>query len=74
MALEIKKDNRETGQNLFRRFSKAIKQSGILIQARKNRFKKREKSEQMKRKSALRREEKRREFEKIKKLGKPNNK
>ncbi len=74
MALEIKKDNRETGQNLLRRFSKAIKQSGILIQARKNQFKKREKSEQMKRKSALRREEKRREFEKIKKLGKPNNK
>jgi len=70
MSLEIKKDNRETSQNLLRRFSKAIKQSGILIQARKNQFNKREKSETMKKMAALRREEGKIEYEKLRKLGK----
>lgn len=70
MSLEVKKNNRETSQNLFRRFSKAVQQSGILVQARKNRFKKRKKSKKMKRIAALRRGEKRKEFEMLKKLGK----
>lgn len=70
MALEVKKNSKETSQNLLRRFSKAVQQSGILIQARKNRFKKRKKSEKMKRIAALRREEKRKDFERLKKLGK----
>lgn len=70
MSLEIKKENRESAQNLFRRFSRAIQQSGILRQARKNQFKRRKKSEGMSKRSALRKEEKRKEFEKLKKLGK----
>ena len=70
MPLEVKKQNRETGQNLIRRFTRGIQQSGILIRARRIRFKKREKSEQMKKRAALRREEKKREYEKLKKLGK----
>ena len=70
MPLEVKKQNRETGQNLIRRFTRGIQQSGILLRARSARFKKREKSEQMKKRAALRREEKKREYEKLKKLGK----
>jgi len=70
MSLEVKKENRETSQSLLRRFSKAVQKSGILIQARKGRFKRRKKSEKTKKMSALRREEKRKEFEKLKKLGK----
>ncbi len=69
MALEIKKTERETSQNLVRRFSRRVKQSGILIQARKNRFQKRAKSNQMKKKAALRREQLKKEYEKLKKLG-----
>ena len=70
MALEVKKKERETSQSLIRRFSRGVQQSGILLRARSARFKKREKSEQMKKRAALRREEKKREYEKLKKLGK----
>lgn len=70
MALEIKKQERESSQNLIRRFTRSIQQSGILLRARKLQFKKRGKSEQMKKKAALRREEKKKEYEKLKKLGK----
>lgn len=69
MALEIKKEGRETPQNLIRRFSRRMKQSGILARARKARFKKKDKSKQMKKRSALRREELRKEYERIEKLG-----
>lgn len=70
MPLEIKKQGRETSQNLVRRFSKRIKQSGLLIRSRKARFKKRPKSRQMKKRSALRREELKKEYEKREKMGK----
>lgn len=70
MPLEVKKQNRETSQNLIRRFTRSLQQSGILLQARKVMFREREKSEQMKKRAALRKEEKKREYEKLKKLGK----
>lgn len=70
MALEIKKEERETSQNLVRRFSRRIKQSGILLRARKSRFRQKAKSPQMKKRSALRREELRKKYEKLEKLGK----
>jgi len=70
MTLEVKKQERETSQNLIRRFTRGLQRSGILLRARKVRFKRREKSEQMKKRAALRREEKKREYEKLKKLGK----
>jgi len=70
MALEIKRENRETSQGLVRRFQKRVQQSGLLLRARKNRFKVRKKSEQMKKRAALRREELRKEYEKLIKLGK----
>lgn len=70
MALKIKKRERETSQNLVRRFSRRIKRSGVLLQARKIRFKKRPKSQQMKKRSALRREELKRKYERLEKLGK----
>ncbi|MEK9135179.1 MAG: hypothetical protein AAB451_02670 [Patescibacteria group bacterium] len=69
MPLEVKKQNRENNQSLLRRFSKGMQQSGILILAKKRRFVQRVKSEDMKKKSALRRLEKRDEYEKLKKLG-----
>ena len=74
MPLEIKREERETSQNLVRRFSKRMKQSGILLRARKIRFKRREKSHQMKKKSAIRREQLKKEYERLEKLGKINEK
>ena len=53
MSLEIKKEGRETSQNLVRRFSRRMKQSCILLRARRSRFWEKEKSPQMKKRSAL---------------------
>jgi len=72
MALEVRRQSRETSQALIRRFTKRIQQSGILIRVRKGRFKTREKSRDLKREAALRREEMKKAFEKLKKIGKPN--
>jgi len=69
MPLEIKKHSKETNQSLLRRFTKAIQQSGILAQARKIQFKLRNKSKQMKKRSALRKNELKKKYEKLKKLG-----
>jgi len=71
MPLEVRKQsNRETSQSLIRRFSQKIKKSGILLEARKRRFKIRTKSNQLKKRSALRREKKKKEYDELKKLGK----
>jgi hypothetical protein len=70
MALEIQKQDKETSQNLIRRFSKRIKRSGILLQARKIRYKKRPESNQMKKRTALRREELTQKYKELEKTGK----
>lgn len=69
MALEVKKNERETSQALIRRFSTGMKRSGILIRARQLRFKTRSKSADMQKKQALRREELKLEYKKKAKLG-----
>jgi len=74
MAFEVKKQPRETSQSLIYRFSKRIRQSGVLVRARKNRFKKRPPSRQAKKSAALRREELKKQFKKLEKLGKTKNK
>lgn len=70
MSLEIKKEGRETPQSLVRRFSRRIKQSGILLRARKIRFREKPKSRQLIKRSALRREQTRKEYERLEKMGK----
>lgn len=70
MVLEIKKQEKENSQSLIRRFSKSVKLSGILLEARKRRFTERRKSRQMKKRSALRREQLKMEYKKLEKLGK----
>jgi ribosomal protein S21 len=69
MPLEVKKQNKETSQALVRRFSKKVQQSGILIRARSVRYKDRNRSEEMKKRSALRREQLRKEYEIKEKVG-----
>ncbi len=70
MPLEVKKKEKESSQSLIRRFSKGIKKSGLLRRARKTRYHERKKSEQMKKRSALKKEELREKYRKMKKLGK----
>ncbi|HOK00533.1 MAG TPA: hypothetical protein PLE40_02310 [Candidatus Pacearchaeota archaeon] len=70
MPLEVKKEEKESPQSLVRRFTTSVKLSGILKQARKIRFKERNKSRQMRKRSALRREERKKEFKRLEKMGK----
>ena len=69
MALEIKQREKESSQNLIRRFTKRVKQSGILLRKRKRRFYQRPLSTQAKKRAALRRKELEQEYEQKKKLG-----
>ena len=66
---EITRQERETNQSLIRRFSRRLKNSGILINAKKSQFRKRPKSAQMKKRAVLRKLEIRKEYEKKSKLG-----
>jgi ribosomal protein S21 len=70
--VEVRKREKENNQSLIYRFKLKLQKSGILKVAREKAFKIRTKSRQMKKEAALRREEKKREYEKLKKLGKIN--
>jgi ribosomal protein S21 len=70
MALEIRKKQRENVQAMMRRFQKAVQQSGILLEMRKRQFVKRVKSDNMQKKSALRKVENKKKYDLIKKMKK----
>lgn len=70
MVLEVKKQERETAQSLIRRFGRGVQQSGILVRARHLRFRQKPKNKQTVRKAALRREQLKKEYQRLKKLGK----
>ncbi len=74
MGVEARKQERETTQSLIRRFTKRVQRSGVLVRARSNRFRKRPKSHQMKKRAALRREQLRKEYETARKMGTLNRK
>ena len=71
MPLEVKKKERETSQSLIHRFSQRMRKSGILRRAREIRFREHSLSRQLRKKAALRREELKKEYKKLEKLGKP---
>ena len=52
MALKVVKKEKETSQSLVHRFTKTVRQSGILLQVRKGQFHKRNKSDLVKKRSA----------------------
>jgi len=69
-VVEVKRKDGESNESLMRRFSRKIQQSGVLIRARKMRFRQPEKSRTMKRRDTLKRAELREVREEQKKLGK----
>ena len=69
MTLEVKKQDRENSQSLMRRFKKKVQLSGILKRVRNIRFYEPQKSREMKKRAALRREKIRKEYEKLEKMG-----
>lgn len=68
--MKISKLPKETSQSLVYRFTKAVKSSGVLVEARKRKFRARVKSDNLARRAALVRVEKKAQYDKMKKLGK----
>ncbi len=71
MAINVIKKDRETSQNLAHRFTKTVRQSGLLLEIRSKQFKKRTKSDLAKKRSALRRVEVRAQKAQEAKMAKP---
>jgi hypothetical protein len=71
MVLEVRRKEKESSQSLVHRFTKVVRQSGVLIEARGKQFRKRVKSTLSKKRSALRRVSNRAEKALAEKLGKP---
>ena len=69
MVRITKRETESTG-SLLRRFSRAVKLSGVLAQARGRRYYEAPKSEFQKKREALERIKRRKESERLKKLGK----
>lgn len=55
MVLEVKKKEKESPQSLVHRFTKTVRQSGVLLEVRGKQFRKRAKSDLAKKRSALKR-------------------
>ena len=70
MTFEVRKQERETNLSLVRRFTKRIKESGVIRGAKRALYKKRPLSIAKRKVNALRRLEKRKEREMLAKLGK----
>ncbi len=68
--IEVKKKEKETSESLIRRFSRRVQQSGVLVHARKVRFRADRKNKKEKREEALYKIKIRKEIDKLKKLGK----
>ncbi len=68
--VEVKKNNQESTANLIRRFTKRVQGAGIINRLRKERYHKREKSEQVNRTAKLKKLEKKSKYENLLKLGK----
>jgi len=71
MVLEVRKKDKENSQNLVHRFTKVVRQSGVLLELRSKQFKKRAKSTLAKKRSAIRRVKLRAEKIIAEKMAKP---
>jgi hypothetical protein len=68
--IEVKKKDRETSESLIRRFSRRVQQSGVLVKARKTRFRVDEKSKGELRQGAMYRAQVKKVVDRLKKMGK----
>ncbi len=70
IVIEVKKNPNENNASVLRRFSRRIQESGIIRNVKSSRYNIRKESKLKAKKSALKRMERRREIEKLKKMGK----
>lgn len=69
-TVEVESKTSEQNPSVLRRFTQRVRNSGILKKARALRYRERPQSPYVKKKNALRRLERAREIERLKKLGK----
>ncbi len=69
MTIELKRKPGESMSAYLRRFSRKVQQSGILLESKKRRFRKRGQNKNARKMSALRKEKIKIETERLKKLG-----
>lgn len=69
MVYVYKKNDRETTENMIKRFTRRMQQSGVLMHVRRNRFETSPKSKTARRQEALYKNKMRKEVDKLKKLG-----
>lgn len=69
-VIEVNKNGNENNSSILRRFSRKIQESGIIQKVKGNRYNERKQSKLKIKKSAIKRMGKRKETEKLRKLGK----
>jgi ribosomal protein S21 len=69
-VIEVRKNANENNASVLRRFSRRIQESNIIQKVKGSRYNKREESKLKVKKSAIRRISRRKEIEKLRKLGK----
>lgn len=69
-VIEVRKNPNENNASILRRFSRKIQESNIIQKVKGNRYNERKESKLKIKKSALKRMGKRKEIEKLRKLGK----
>ncbi len=68
-TVQIEKNSGESPQRAVHRFIKATKRSGLLLEARKRQYRRREPNKRARKESALHRMEKQEEYEELKRWG-----
>jgi len=69
-VIEVKKNPNENNTSILRRFSRRIRESGVIQKVKGNRYNERKESKLKVKKGTLKRLTRRKEIEKLKKLGK----
>ena len=69
-VIEVRKNPNENNSSVLRRFSRRIQESGIIRKVKSSRYNVRKESKLKIKNSALKRMERRKEIEKLRKLGK----
>lgn len=69
MAIEVKRRKNESPTTLIYRFIKRVQQTGVLRESKKRRFQSRNQNKLKRRLSALHRVVKKKDFERLKKIG-----
>lgn len=69
-VIQVTKNPNENNSSILRRFSRRIQESGIIRNVKSNRYNVRKESKLKAKKSALKKMGRRKEIEKLKKLGK----